>query len=349
MIPKRSRALVVLAVACSSSPSSPPRDPAPGSALSASTAPSGPPPAGKGRVADHRFSSRALGVDKRVLVYLPGRYDADPTTRWPVFYYLHGLGGAETNWIDGGHLPAIADRMALRAIVVMPDGDSNFYIDSPMRVDHAACMKDGKHVYDTEAPRAETCVRTSAYATYVTRDLVTWVDTTFRTNASREGRAIAGLSMGGFGALQLGMRNPDLFAAAASHSGVDALLYKGPYPYERDKVVLEVDPAAWGVALGPFGAWIRDVFGADIETWRAHDPAQLAQRVAPGRPAIYLDVGTEDRFLLHNGAQYLHDVLAGRGVEHAWYIGPGGHDFRFWADRLPHSLAFLRDHTRSSP
>ena len=89
------------------------------------------------------------------------------------------------------------------------------------------------------------------------------------------------------------------------------------------------------------GAWIRGVFGPDIERWRAHDPAVLAQQLAPGALALYLDCGTEDEFALHNGAQYLHEVLEARNIEHAWYLGPGRHDFTFWSQRAPHSLAFL--------
>jgi S-formylglutathione hydrolase FrmB len=64
------------------------------------------------------------------------------------------------------------------------------------------------------------------------------------------------------------------------------------------------------------------------------------------RPAIYLDCGTEDGFGLQNGEQFLHDILLDRGIEHAFYIGPGGHDMRFWAARLPASLTFLREHTQ---
>ena len=60
--------------------------------------------------------------------------------------------------------------------------------------------------------------------------------------------------------------------------------------------------------------------------------------------ALYLDCGTEDDFALHNGAQYVHDLLQARGIEHAWYLGPGRHTFAFWAERLPHSLAFLTSH-----
>ena len=304
--------------------------------------------AAKGRVVTERFASAALGVDKDVVVYLPAGYDADPARRWPVFYYLHGLGGDETNWTKGGHLAEAADAVNLAAIVVMPDGDNGFYTDGVTPMDLDACLRDGTGLLDPRAPKRKTCVKTPAYATYIARDLVAWADATYRTVAAREGRGIAGLSMGGFGALQLAMRHPDVFAVAASHSGIDALLYAGPFPYAAGKVELETDPKQWGGALGPFGAWVRGIFGPDIARWQAHDPAVLAASVTQDRPALYLDCGTEDEFYLHNGAQYLHDLLVARGIEHSWYLGPGRHDFAFWSARLPHSLAFLRDHTRGN-
>jgi len=78
------------------------------------------------RVVTEHFHSDALGVDKDVVVYLPRGYDAQPARKWPVFYYLHGLGGNETSWVKQGKLDAAADGLALEAIVVMPDGDDGF-------------------------------------------------------------------------------------------------------------------------------------------------------------------------------------------------------------------------------
>ena len=330
--------LIGLYVAACSSTSSPPivvaRDRVPAPVVAGA----------KGKVVTRRFESAALGVNKSVVVYLPAGYDTAPAKRWPVFYYLHGLAGKETDWVDKGKLDTAADSLGLEAIVVMPDGDNAFYIDSELAVDYDACIKDGTGLLFPDAPRRQTCVKQLRYETYITQDLIGWIDRTYRTIATRDGRGIAGLSMGGFGALMLGMRHPDLFAAAASHSGVDALLYAGPHPYERGKVKLVTDVTDWGGKLGPLGGWVRALFGPDIARWRAHDPAYLINDVAPDRPALYLDVGTEDEFWFHNGAQLVHDVLIARNIEHAWYIGPGHHTFDFWIQRVPVSLGFLRGH-----
>lgn len=300
-----------------------------------------PPRPTKGRIVTESFRSEALGVHKDVMIYLPEGYEGG-TKRYPVFYYLHGLGGDESNWVEGGKLEAAANALGLEAIVVMPDGDNHFYVNSAKPNDYEACLDRGEGMFIPLQSRKKTCVRTLHYETYIVDDLVGWVDRTYRTIAAREGRALAGLSMGGYGALMLAMRHPNRFAAAASHSGVDALLYGGPYPYERGKVTLITDPSAWGSAVGNMGTWIRGLYGADLAGWRAYDPASLVDALKPGTLKLYLDCGTEDEFLLHNGMQYLHDLLLAKGIDHAYYLGPGHHDFRFWAARLPESLAFLR-------
>ena len=324
-------ALVVALVACS--------NPAP-------TAAPSPSPANTGTVRTEKFASAALGVDKQYLVYLPTGYDAQPQARWPVFYYLHGLMGDETNWVKLGHLDAAAGALGLQAIVVMPDGDDGFYANAVTGIDYDQCMETGAGLFlPDQQPHRTTCVRKRDYETYIVKDLIAEVDRRFRTIATREGRAIAGLSMGGFGALELAMRHPDLFAAAASHSGVDALLYAGPFPYRGGKVELVTDVKHWGATYGPIGTWIRGIFGDDLANWKQHDPASLVAALQPGALALYLDCGTEDGFMLNHGAAYLHDLLLARKIDHEFFLGPGEHDFSFWVARLPKSLAFLRDHT----
>ncbi len=332
-------ALVGLALACSA-------DPAPvragGAATSAAAGAAN--PARRGRLAEATFRSAALGVDKRYRIYLPAGYDDDPARRWPVLYYLHGLGGDEDDWVDGGHLDQVADQVGLAAIVVMPDGDDSFYADavSPA-ADYAACRREGAGLLSRRGGRAHQCVRQRAYERYLVDDLLGHVDATYRTLAARTGRAIAGLSMGGLGAWMLALRHPDRFAGAASHSGLLALLYQGPHPYQPGAASLATDVSRWGVALGELGAWVRGIFGPDHARWLAHDPASLIAQVQPGQLALYLDCGTEDLFRFDAHAAYVHDLLTARGVAHTFFLGPGRHDFRFWHDRLDDSLRFLAD------
>jgi S-formylglutathione hydrolase FrmB len=330
----------VTSAGCGRSSSPPPGTAPAGGSTEATVAPPAAAPDGPGRVLDASFASAALGVDKQYKVWLPAGYDELTSRRYPVVYMLHGLGGDETNWIEGGGLDGAADALHLQAIVVMPDGDDSFYANAATPADLDACLARRPPFSRDQAPE-DYCVASARYEDYVIRDLIGHVDATYRTIATRAGRGIGGLSMGGFGALQLSMRHRDRFAAAASHSGVDALLYVGPHPYEQGKVVVLDDVAQWGRGVGPIGDLVRGIFGNQVATWRGHDPAVLAGALSDGDLALYLDCGTEDIFQLHDGAQYLHDVLVKRGVHHEWYLGPGRHDFSFWRDRIDDSLAFF--------
>lgn len=324
-------ALVVALAACSKS--SAPDKPAP-----APPPPPNAPVATKGKVVTKKVDSPSLGVTKEVVVYEPAGYGADPAKKWPVYYFLHGLGGDETNWTKGGHLDEVADRLGVQAIIVMPDGDDSFYVDSVSPGNYDECLKTGEGLFFPVQPLSTKCVRTPRYEAWITKDLIAWTDATYHTIASKEGRAIVGLSMGGFGALQLGMRHKDLYAAAASHSGVDALLYKGPFPYVPGKVELFTQVAEPDDMIVK---WLVRLFGKDIANWRAHDPAYLVNELSPGELALYLDCGTEDMFKLDNGARYLHDLLDAKKIPHTFYIGPGRHDFSFWTPRLPETFKFL--------
>jgi S-formylglutathione hydrolase FrmB len=351
--PRMKRLLVLLAACGASSKPGPGAGPASGSGSgSSAAAPASiviPKASGPGKVTTEHFHSDALGVDKDYVVYLPGGYGVDPAARWPVIYYLHGLGGDETNWTQMGDLGGAADQLGLAAIVVMPDGDDGFYANSVTPRDYDACMKDGTGLFQDDEDRAHTCVKKADYEDYIVKDLVAHVDATYATIRDRRARGIAGMSMGGFGALELAMRHTDLFSAAASHSGVDALLYLGPHPYEAGKAQITDDVSTWGVVVEPIGRWVRAIFGPDRANWEAHDPAVLAQKLAPGALALYLDCGTNDVFGLDAEAAYLHDVLTARGIAHSYFIGPGRHDFTFWKPRIPHSLAFFAAHFAGQP
>lgn len=293
-----------------------------------------------GTVVEGSFRSEALGVDKRYFVYLPGGYDGSGDRRYPVIYMLHGLGGSEDNWTRYMGLAEAADALGLQAIVVMPDGDDGFYVNWASDTDYDACMA-GKRPFGRERDMATYCVHAPRYEDYVAVDLVGHVDATYRTIDSRDARAIGGLSMGGYGALVIGLRHRDLFGSIASHSGVDALLCAGPWPYERGKVKLLTDPMDWIRGSETFGAHFERIFGRDLANWRAHDPAALVADLDDGEVALYLDCGDADELRLHNGMQYLHELLEARGVSHAYHLVPGGtHQLDYWKARVDDSLAF---------
>jgi S-formylglutathione hydrolase FrmB len=208
-------------------------------------------------------------------------------------------------------------------------------------------MKDGTGLFSPEQqPHDTTCVRQRNYGSYIADDLVGWVDHTYRTIAKKQGRGIAGLSMGGFGAIDHALLDGK-FAAAASHSGAIEPRFIGPRPYDATKPPqLLADPAKFG-AGGKIGPWIARLFGPAIDTWKQHDIVELLARkpAAFKDVALYFDCGSEDDFHLQDNLAYVHDQLAAHKIPHEIFVGPGKHNFELWTARVPFSLAFLRDHT----
>jgi S-formylglutathione hydrolase FrmB len=296
-------------------------------------------PTARGAVRADSFWSPALGIRKRFVVYLPPSYGGDPARRYPVAYYLHGMWGGEWDWVRLGRLDATLDSLGREMIVVMPDGDDGWYTTWNFLGDYAGCRR----APPREGEGAESyCVPWPKYDEYIARDLVAHVDSAYRTVARREGRGVAGLSMGGYGAVTLALRYPDVFAAAASHSGVLSPLYAGPSPFAPPpRYATSVDSvrARWG------GLWkaMRLAFGTDTIGWAARDPARLARRARrDALPALLIDTGVEDRLVV-DGNRALHHELEAMGIAHVYREWPGGHDWDYWRSHVDESLAWLAD------
>jgi S-formylglutathione hydrolase FrmB len=295
-----------------------------------------------GTVIDGTFHSDALGVDKHWVAWLPPGYDApeNQTRRYPVVYWLHGLSGNEWNAVNW-HIDQAAADAKLDAILFFLDGDDSFYANWVRPAGYDECLKHPRP-FGAEKDMTHYCVKSGRYEDYVAKDAVAFADGKFRTIADRTGRAIAGISMGGLGALELAFRNKSLYAAVASHSGVDSLLYKGPHPYDASKATFftAADIGQFGSAIPGINAWVTGIYG-DFAGFQAHDPATLAAKLNPGELAIYLDCGTDDDLGLDANAAYLHDVLTARKIAHTYFEGPGGHNQVFWQGRFPESLKFF--------
>ena len=296
----------------------------------------------KSRVVADSFWSQALGTRKRFLVYLPASYDARTDRRYPVLYYLHGLWGNERDWVVAGRIDSTLDALTSAGmpepIVVMPDGDDSWYTTwnglANLRACEAAAPRD--------EPASTYCVPWARYDDYIARDLVARVDSSYRTLADRRHRAIAGLSMGGYGAITLALNYPDAFVAAASHSGVLAPLYMGPHPF--------TGTARWArteseIRDAQDGRWpkIFPAFGRDTAGWWARDPGRLAARLIEERrgpmPAIMLDVGRDDHLVDQSRA--FRATLQRLGVPHEYRERAGKHDWDYWRTHASESLRWL--------
>ena len=292
----------------------------------------------------HRFWSQALGTWKQYVVYLPPSYGRQPARRYPVAFYLHGLYGDEWNWVRLGRLDTVMDSLAAAGgrelIVVMPDGDDGWYTTWNVLANVGECRRrqpPGRRGEDV----GTYCVPWPHYDDYIARDLVAHVDSSYRTIADAAHRGIGGLSMGGYGAVSLALAYPDVFAAAASHSGVVSPAYVGPHPFAppaRYAATLADMREAWGTLWSA----VMPAFGRDSSAWRARDPAFLLRRLLrSGRPApsIYLDVGLDDRFL--DGNRAFRAELAALNVRADYHEHPGGHDWTYWRAHVAESLSWL--------
>jgi len=305
--------------------------------------PERPDPRSAFRVEEGRLTSTSLGVDKKYWVAVPADYEGSGR-RIPVVYFLHGFGGRPENWLRVA--PAAAEEAGLSALLVMVDGDDSFYVNWARPADWERCRSEERPWGPVD--KDDYCVRNGRYEDYVVREVVAAVDARYHTRADRSGRALAGFSMGGFGALMLAMRHPEVFSAAVSHAGVDSLLYAGPRPFARGAVRRLHDLSEWGRdyegEIPGIGDHVRGLFGPELARWRAHDPVALAGNLRDGQLGLYLDCGTEDPFQFDDLAQDLHETLARRGIRHTFALVPGGHDGAFLRDRLDDGMRFLARH-----
>jgi S-formylglutathione hydrolase FrmB len=244
------------------------------------------------RVETVLFQSKLIGAALPYNVVLPPGYDAAGRTAYPVIYLLHGLAGHHDNWTSKTGLVSYAAQH--RMIIVTPEGNDGWYTDS-------------------------ATVARDKYETYVVRELIPDVERRYRAVRKKQGRAIAGLSMGGYGALKFGLKYPNLFVFAASISGaLDPVLHNDAKP---------------GVAWGFVRASILGVFGADDSPVRRDNDLYRMLLAVPAKrisslPFLYLDCGTEDAFLETN--RELKLILEQRKIPHEYRELRGTHEWAYW-------------------
>jgi S-formylglutathione hydrolase FrmB len=208
-------------------------------------------------------------------------------------YLLHGLSDDHTIWQRKTSIERYVEGLPL--IVVMPDSGRGFYTDAQAGM---------------------------AWETSIIRDLVGYVDTMFHTIPERKGRCLAGLSMGGYGAMKFGLKYPGMFSSTASHSGA---LSWGHYPLTDDE---------------KYSQEFKMVIGEHPEGG-PNDLYSLAAACPPEtRPAIRIDCGKED-FLIERNREF-HEYLLKIGIQHEYAEFPGEHTWEYWDAHIQETIAFHR-------
>ncbi len=231
----------------------------------------------------------------KVAVVVPHQYRIYPDTKYPVVYLLHGAWGCYRDWPHKANLDSLADTYS--TIIVCPDGQDSWYLDSPI---------DPSFQFET----------------FISYELVNYIDTHYRTYPRREMRAITGLSMGGHGALFLAFRHPDVFWSCGSMSG---------------NMDITQFPDSWH---------IKDRLGnyeSNPQRWRDHAVCNQLDKVknCPLKPAqnIIIDDGLNDIFIKNNIA--MHDQMLEMGIDHDFTVRPGRHSWDYWVNSLDYHMMFF--------
>ena len=238
-----------------------------------------------------RVHSTAMNKDIKCVVIRPRH--AATGAHWPVIYLLHGHSGSYAQWpATAPQLQQDADQMGI--LFVCPDGGyDSWYFDSPI----------------------DPSVR---YETFMSKELIPYIDTHYPTLSDRGHRAITGLSMGGHGALYLAIRHKDLFGAAgATSGGVDFR----PFPNN------------WGLK--------KDLGDTAINkaNWENNTVVHAVDDLQNGQLALIFDCGTSDFFLTVN--RNLHQKLLDKKIDHDYIERPGGHNGAYWRNSIDYQVLFF--------
>ena len=251
------------------------------------------------------ISSAAMHKTYKAVVVLPVSY-AKSKAAYPVLYLLHGGFGHYGDWLvktpDAALLQRLADQFNL--IIVLPEGEVfSYYIDSPVKKD-------------------------SQFESYIVNDVITKIDQTYRTNHNSNARVISGLSMGGYGALYLSARHPNLFCAAGSMSGA----------LNPDMKGWELPPEPTSNIKNAFGDIIGPIESVDYSPYSIIDMADVIKK---NKTQLIIDCGVDD-FLIEVNRE-LHRRLLFNQTSHDYSERPGGHSWDYWQNSLPYHVLFCNE------
>jgi S-formylglutathione hydrolase FrmB len=260
------------------------------------------------------LQSASLGKELKFAVQFPPSYERETKRRYPVLYFLHGMFGNEREFERRGVAAAVnklRDEGKIgEFIIVSPAGENSFYLNA----------KNGARYEDA-----------------IIKDLIPYIEKTYRVIGAPSGRAIQGISMGGWGALLLAFKHPEMFSSVSTHSA--AVVPELPKPAGTDRRSQFLSKL------------VTSIFGdpPDEGFFRANNPIYLVEASAAGIKKsglkIYVDVGDQDRYQeiygLQEGNKILDDRLTKAGIPHEFHIFPGNHGWEYMISVAEHSYGFL--------
>ena len=253
------------------------------------------------------FLSKTLKKEAKYSIYLPPDYDKNQRN-YPVVYLLHGYTGNETDWIQQGEAPTLIDRAITAGtippmIVIMPDGQNSWYVNSP--------------------------ITNWNYEDFFIKEFIPRMDSMYRTRAKKDSRALAGLSMGGNGSFMYAMKYPDIFGSCAVLSG--AFFSDNSFQDRSDATARFFEPV-YGKEPNKTEAWKIDnpFYFLKKENINAYNSVK-----------IYFDCGDDD--FVTPGQLELDLLLRKLKINHELRIREGVHNWRFWREGLIPALQFCGD------
>jgi S-formylglutathione hydrolase FrmB len=256
------------------------------------------------------LQSPSLGKELKYAVQLPPSYKTDAKRRYPILYFLHGMNGSEVEFQRRGVAAEVSklrdEKKIGEFIIVAPAGENSFYLNSKSGV---------------------------LYEDAIIKDLIPHIEKTYRTLGTAGGRSIQGISMGGWGALMLAFKHPEMFSSVSTHSA--ALYDELPKPNGTDRYAQFLDRT------------IKRIFGdpPDEAFFQANNPLRLgeanAAAIKKSGLKVYFDVGEQDRYGYQVSNKLLDERLTKAGVPHEFHVFPGNHGWEYMISVADHSYTFL--------
>ncbi len=263
------------------------------------------------------LQSAALGKELKFAIQLPASYQSETKRRYPVLYFLHGMFGNEREF-ENRKVAAAINKMREEGkigdfIIVSPAGDNSFYLNA----------KNGAQYEDA-----------------IIKDLIPYIEKTYRIIGTPATRSIQGISMGGWGALLLAFKHPEMFSSVTTHCA--ALFNELPHPSggdRRSQFMLQM---------------IGKIFGdpPDEEFFRSVNPMFVVEQnlaaIKKSGIKIYFDCGEQDRYQFQDSNKVFDEKLTKLGLAHEFHLYPGNHGWEYMISVADHSYTFLWSNFRTA-